>query len=191
MNTLFIDTHYLDIIIILLKNGKVVDKKEVINKKNNSEFIMPTIIKVIDGVKIDEIIIVNGPGSFTGVRLGVTIAKSLAYLLKIPIKTITTLEVMAISNKSYKVAFSDNNGYYLGEFDSDFNKVKEYKYVNNEEFYNNYSDYNTNYYINAEEIYIFLNKRKPTNPHNVNPIYIKKIGVEIDKTSENKWFNIY
>ncbi len=186
MNTLFIDTHYLDIIIILLKNGKVVDKKEVINKKNNSEFIMPTIIKVIDGVKIDEIIIVNGPGSFTGVRLGVTIAKSLAYLLKIPIKTITTLEVMAISNKSYKVAFSDNNGYYLGEFDSDFNKIKEYKYVNNEEFYNNYRDYNTNYYINAEEIYKFLNKRKPTNPHIVNPIYIKKIGVEIDKTSENK-----
>ena len=33
MNTLLIDTHFLDIIIILLKDGKVVDKGEVINKK--------------------------------------------------------------------------------------------------------------------------------------------------------------
>ena len=186
MNTLLIDTHFLDIIIILLKDGKVVDKGEVINKKNNSEYIMPTIIKVIDGIKLDEIIIVNGPGSFTGVRLGVTIAKSLAYLLNIPIKTITTLEVMAISNKSYKVAFSDNNGYYLGEFDSNFNNTKEYKYIDKKAFINNYNEYDTNYNLDAEEIYKFLSKREPTNPHIINPLYIKKIGVEIDKKSDNK-----
>lgn len=186
MNTLLIDTHFLDIIIILLKDGKVVDKGEVINKKNNSEYIMPTIIKVIDGIKLDEIIIVNGPGSFTGVRLGVTIAKSLAYLLNIPIKTITTLEVMAISNKSYKVAFSDKNGYYLGEFNSNFDKRKEYKYIDNKEFINNYNEYDTNYNINAEEIYKFLINRESTNPHIVNPIYVKKIGVENDKKSDNK-----
>lgn len=186
MNTLLIDTHFLDIIIILLKDGKVVDKGEVINKKNNSEYIMPTIIKVIDGIKLDEIIIVNGPGSFTGVRLGVTIAKSLAYLLNIPIKTITTLEVMAISNKSYKVAFSDKNGYYLGEFNSNFDKRKEYKYIDNKEFINNYNEYDTNYNINAEEIYKFLINRESTNPHTVNPIYVKKIGVENDKKSDNK-----
>ena len=186
MNTLLIDTHFLDIIIILLKDGKVVDKGEVINKKNNSEYIMPTIIKVIDGIKLDEIIIVNGPGSFTGVRLGVTIAKSLAYLLNIPIKTITTLEVMAISNKSYKVAFSDKNGYYLGEFNSNFDKRKEYKYIDNKEFINNYNEYDTNYNINAEEIYKFIINRESTNPHIVNPIYVKKIGVENDKKSDNK-----
>ena len=86
MNTLFIDTHLWDIIIVLLHDGLVVKKEEVKNKKNNSEYIFPSIVKVIDGIKLDEIIVVNGPGSFTGVRLGVTIAKTLAYTLNIPIK---------------------------------------------------------------------------------------------------------
>ena len=37
MYTLFIDTHLWDILIYLLKDGKVVDKELVINKKNNNE----------------------------------------------------------------------------------------------------------------------------------------------------------
>ena len=33
MTTLFIDTHLNDILVFLLKDGKCVDKREVINKK--------------------------------------------------------------------------------------------------------------------------------------------------------------
>ena len=108
MYTLFIDTHLWDILIYLLKDGKIVDKELVINKKNNSEYIFPSIIKVIDGIKLDEVVVVNGPGSFTGVRLGVTIAKTLAYTLNIQIKTVTALECMAISNNIYTWNKSQN-----------------------------------------------------------------------------------
>ena len=105
MKTVFIDTHFNDILIVLYNDGLVVDKCEVINKKNNSEYIFPSLVKVIDKVKLDNIIVVTGPGSFTGVRLGVTIAKTLAYTLNIPIRTITSLECMAISSNNKKVAF--------------------------------------------------------------------------------------
>lgn len=51
MTSLLIDTHLNDIKIFLLEDGFVVDKKEVINKKNNSEVLFPTIKEVIDGKK--------------------------------------------------------------------------------------------------------------------------------------------
>ena len=185
MTTLLIDTHLNDILIFLLKDGAIVDKKEVINKKNNNEVLFPTIKEVIDGKNITDVIVVNGPGSFTSVRLGITIAKTLAYTLNIPIKTITSLEVTAISNNKSKVGISDGNGCYLGEFDENYNTIKDYTYVNNSEFINmeNKDDYNLDYKIDAKKVYDFLLNRRPTNAHDVNPIYIKKIGVEIDKKS--------
>ena len=103
MKTLFIDTHLSDIIVFLYEDEKVVKKKKIINKKNNSEFMFSTIVEVIDNQKLDEIIVVNGPGSFTGVRLGVTIAKTLAYTLNISIKTITSLEVAALGSRELTV----------------------------------------------------------------------------------------
>ena len=185
MTTLLIDTHLNDILVFLLKDGSIVDKKKVINKKNNSEVLFPTIKEVIDGKNITDIIVVNGPGSFTSVRLGITIAKTLAYTLNIPIKTITSLEVTAISNNQRKVGISDGNGCYLAEFDENYKALKDYIYVNNSEFINmeNKDDYYLDYKMDAEKVYKFILNKNTTNAHDVNPIYIKKIGVEIDKKS--------
>lgn len=179
MKTLFIDTHFKDINICLYKDGNVVNKCEIINKKNNSEYIFPSLINVIEDSVIDEIIVVIGPGSFTGVRLGVTIAKTMAYCLNVPIKTITSLECIAVSNNLYKVALSDNNGYFLANFDINYHLMGEYIYVNKEEFDNNYSSYNCVTKIDYNKIYNFvINNKENVNPHMVKPIYVKKIGVE-------------
>ena len=183
MKTLFIDTHLNDIYVFLLENGKVVKKSELINKKNNSEYMFPMITEVIDGQNLNEIIIVNGPGSFTGVRLGVTIAKTLAYTLNIPIKTITSLEVMAVSSNSKNVLINDGNGYYVGIFGDNFEKNDDYKYINKSEMLD-ISNYQTEYKIDPEKVYEFLKAKESINSHSVNPIYINKIGVEIDKESK-------
>ncbi len=47
---------------------------------------------------LDAIGVISGPGSFTGVRLGVTIANALAYALKIPIYAIDSLTAQGIKN---------------------------------------------------------------------------------------------
>ena len=178
---LFIDTHLNDVVILLENNGEVFRKSIISDKRQNSTVIMPTIKKVLDGIKPDSIIVVNGPGSFTGVRLGVTIAKTLAYTMEIPIRSITSLEMMAVCLDGEKtVAFSDNNGYYVGTFDKDNNLIGEYIYLSNSE-YNEYSSKHNvitdiSYYY--EKIIGYTLTKKDINPHSANPIYIKKLDVE-------------
>ena len=84
MWSLFIDTHYKNIVIVLYQNEELVD---IVNKevsKDHSVFIMPLLEELLKKNKItvhdlNEIYVCKGPGSFTGIRLCVTIAKTLAY----------------------------------------------------------------------------------------------------------------
>lgn len=180
---LYIDTHLDDIVIILFKEGKIVKEKIVSGEKQNSKLIMPVIKEVIDDEKIESIIVCNGPGSFTGVRLGVTIAKTLAYTMEIPIRTITTLKCLAISLEDgvdKLVAFNDKNGYYVGIFDNDLKLIGNYEYLSNKEFkkYCENYDVKTEITMDYKKIYEYVMKKKTNNPHEVNPFYIKKLDVE-------------
>ena len=178
---LFIDTHLNDIVVILYENGNFIEKRILKDQKQHSEVIMPLIADALDGKNIKSIIVVNGPGSFTGVRLGVTIAKTLAYTLDIPIRTITYLECLAVSSNKNNaiVAFSDNNGYYVGEFINN-EKTKDYSYLSKREF--EIFESNNDVLINVKENYTkiieFALSKDNINPHQVNPIYIKKLDVE-------------
>ena len=179
---LFLDTHLSDVVAIIYNEGKI-EKYEKINSKHQSEVIMPLLASVLDDYTPESIIIVNGPGFFTSVRLGVTIAKTLAYTMNIPIRTITSLECLAISSNisdNKTVAISDNNGYYIGEFNIDNKLIDSYQYLSKSDF-DAYSISNK-VLLNVEEDYkkiieYALNK-KEVNPHEVNPIYIKKLDVE-------------
>jgi len=179
---LFIDTHLNDVIIILSENGRIKKEKKILNEKQNSKIIMPLIKKMLNNEIPESIIVVNGPGSFTGVRLGVTIAKTLAYTLKIPIYTITSLECMALNvgEEDKIVGFSDKNGYYIGIFNDDYTLVGEYEYLSNAEFEEFSNKYNVilDIKINYEKVINYALTKDSINPHIVNPIYIKKIDVE-------------
>ena len=90
MYSLYIDTHDKEIVLCLYKDGKVLDKNIKNSTRNHSDYTMPMLKELLDNIGItvkdlNEILVVNGPGSFTGVRIGVTIAKTLAYTLNIPL----------------------------------------------------------------------------------------------------------
>ena len=123
MYTLFIDTHFQDILIYLFKNNELEIKEEIKNIKSTSTETMPLIVKVLDKANIrindiNKIAVCVGPGSFTGVRIGVTIAKTIAYSLNIPIVTLTSLDLVGlnIDSKSY-VAVKENNGAFIALYD--------------------------------------------------------------------------
>lgn len=186
MYTLFISTFDKIITIGLLKNGKVLDTNIKESTQNHSVYTMPMIERIlnkneVDVKKLSEIIVVNGPGSFTGVRIGVTIAKTFAYTLNIPIKTITSLLAYAVSldsNDKKVITISDMKGKYVGYFDYN-NKVIDYIYLKNSEF-SEYIKDKEKYLVvdnkfDLEKIYKYLLNVESTLSHNVNPIYIKGI----------------
>lgn len=125
LKRLVIDSATPHLYISLLDGEKVIE--EYFQKGNNdhSVTLMPTIEEMFTKNKIsindiNEIIIGVGPGSYTGVRIGVVIAKMFAWTKEIPVKTVSTLALMASSStKDGKVlAMIDarRNNAFMGEF---------------------------------------------------------------------------
>ena len=187
MYSLFIDTHDMDITIALYKDGKVIDTNIKKSERQHSDYTMPMIKEIIERNNLDvhdmgEILVVNGPGSFTGVRLGVTIAKTLAYTLNIPIKTISTMEMYAVSSPDADklVILRDLKGVFCGLF-KDHKLDGEMFYLANANFdeyvkNNHYEDIILeNCEIDFNAVYDYLRNVKAGLAHNTNPIYIKEI----------------
>jgi tRNA threonylcarbamoyl adenosine modification protein YeaZ len=183
--TLFIDTHDKNVLIILYKDGKIINKENLETKNKHSEVAMPTIDKVLKDANVDVsdlggIIVVNGPGSFTGERIAVTIAKTISYALSIPVRTIDALTILALGVDTDKkiVALEDRNGAFVGIFDSVYNTVEPLQYMNKStyiEFKNN-NEVNILVDVDYEKVYEYVMKQKELNPHEVKPLYIKGIS---------------
>ena len=152
---------------------------------------MPTIDKVLSESSINindisNIIVVNGPGSFTGERIAVTIAKTFAYSLKVPIRVIDALTILAlgVDDSSEKiVALEDRNGAFVGKFDSNYKIIDSLQYMN-KSMYSEFKDnnkVNVDIDVDYERVYEFAMTLKELNPHEVKPLYIKGISALNDK----------
>ncbi len=182
MTTLLLDTHTNKIIVVLYKNDKIIVQKDISSEYNHSINTMPILIAALKEANclikdINAIICVNGPGSFTGVRIGVTISKMLAYTLNIPIKTISSLQLKAVSFKHdiIYIGEQEKNGMYMGKFDRENNLIDEYKYYGKDELDNLTIEYKEDIKIDYIQVLNFVNTLENVNPHLVNPLYIKKI----------------
>jgi len=102
LKTLAIDTSTYTLSIGLADGDSILAEQVTNVKKNHSVRVMPAIQALMNEVEImpgdlEKIIVSNGPGSYTGVRIGVTIAKTLAWTLNIPIAAVSGLASLAAS----------------------------------------------------------------------------------------------
>ncbi len=107
MIILAIDTSTDDLSLAILKDDRLAAKFHKKAHRRHSILLVPMIEKLIKKVKlklneIDCFAISVGPGSFTGLRIGVTVVKGLAYALKKRIVAVPTLDVIAYNAKSFK-----------------------------------------------------------------------------------------
>jgi len=71
-------------------------------QRDHAAWVQPTIKKMMEekGIRLKDlgaIAVSKGPGSYTGLRIGLSSAKGLAYALNIPLIAISTLDMMAAS----------------------------------------------------------------------------------------------
>ncbi len=204
MISLFIDTSLNSLSFVICKDDYVISSKKIEKVLKQSSVLMDTIVNSlkennIDKKEIDNIIVLNGPGSFTGVRLGVTVAKTLAWSLGINLYMLSNLEALAI-HSDYKNKLSviyDKKDYsYVGIYNDNkyevYSNIDELPKLESGEIIafetNNYIDellkQNCNLnltYINEYDYLKVVNyalKTKPVNVHLAEPVYLKKIDAE-------------
>ena len=144
---------------------------------------------------INNIIVVNGPGSFTGIRIGVTVAKMLAWCGNIKISTVSELEVLASDPNQYTASLIDaRRGYvYAGLYDKDGKNIIKDQHIKLTDFMIMLKKYK-DVVIVSNDTFEIDNLNKPClnidkiverhlndegqNPHGINPQYLKLTEAE-------------
>lgn len=135
MKILLADTSSSVCITGLADEEKIICENSLDNGKTHSENFMPLIEKTITESNIslddvDYIATVAGPGSFTGIRIGIASIKAIAEVKNIKIVSINSLLSLAgneYGKEDYICSLIDarNDQVYMGVFDKDLNRQEE------------------------------------------------------------------
>ena len=165
--------------------------KNIISHNNHSENIIGVIeeglnlnsFKLLD---FDKVVVGYGPGSYTGLRVGMVVAKMAAYCAKIPLYVVSSLSFVAsnhfINDGVYAVYNIAKKGHCYTKVVKVVNKeiteVVEDKFMTNEEFNDLVKEYNAtiidseNYQINEDVIINLSNE--VADLHEIVPNYLRK-----------------
>lgn len=202
MISLFIDTSSSTTTLALFREFNEI----VLAQENNMHDVSANIMVLLDNLlgnakikleDIKKIFVVNGPGSFTGLRIGVTIAKTLAWSLRVPVIPVSSLEVLASTNfdADYIIPYIDaRRGYVFSAiYDCNLDKLIDNQYIHIDSLLS---------YLISNKKYVFVSRDRlglePTifpdvniskviskhwndtgvNPHTLIPNYLKKTEAE-------------
>ena len=200
MKCLLLDTSSSNVLVALIENNKIIYEYR---KKVDSDLASKILTIIDNGLKecnskindIDKIFVANGPGSFTGVRIGVTVAKNIAWSLDKDVIPISSLEILATTNtnKKYLVPMIDarRDNVFAGIYDKNLNLIKSDKLINIKELikktnndyeFISYDDIKINgvikKYIDIIKIINHHINDTNINPHKLNPRYLKLTEAE-------------
>lgn len=198
MKYLFIDSATATLVVAIVIDGKITYIYNKIAGKDMSSNIMPVLDEAFKQSKItpkdiDKIFAVTGPGSFTGIRVGLTVSKTMAWALKIPIVPISSLEVIASGSESQiNIPMIDaRRGYvYAGIYDNALNVIKKDAHTLLEDIKEkgeriSYDEIaQTKPKIDILKIIKKHENDKGVNPHKANPKYLKL--TEAEEKLQNK-----
>lgn len=177
MISLFIDTSLANVSISIIRDGVMISGLSENIPNEHSKYATSYVKRVIDDAGIDandvdKIFVVNGPGSFTGVRIGVTIAKTYGYLINKGIIPVSSLKSLAISSKHDGIVMSvisaNRNNYYVGIYDNEYNEVIDEQFVSVNRLLELMDEYNS---------YIVSNDFNVVGKYKFNKVNLDMVGI--------------
>lgn len=115
MLTLCVDTSYKYLSCALIKDNQILASHDEICFKKQSERLFVVLHEMLIETNkllldIDSVCITNGPGSYTGVRIAMTMAKTIASIRKLRLFTISTLQLYAANRPNTMVLMDARAG---------------------------------------------------------------------------------
>jgi tRNA threonylcarbamoyladenosine biosynthesis protein TsaB len=100
MNILALDTSGATASVAVVEDGYLIGEISLRHGKTHSQKVIPMIEALLDMLDVKKqdihlLAVANGPGSFTGVRIGVVTIKAMAYALNVPIVEVSSLMSLA------------------------------------------------------------------------------------------------
>lgn len=94
--------------VCLSKDDRPVREKQLTSQREHASFLHTTIKDLMneEGISLNDLSavgVISGPGSYTGLRVGLSAAKGICFALKLPLITVNTLEWMAHSAQNEAV----------------------------------------------------------------------------------------
>ena len=187
MYSLIIDSSTKILYVCLVKDKNIVFEKYLEGNKDHAKNIVHYVdlsLKEngIEAKDLDEVVCGYGPGSYTGVRMAVTVAKMLAVFMQKPLYTVSSLKLMASAKRGVVKTTIDarrgnvfgciidtiNNKYIVEEGHYEAKALDEEKYdytVTDDEFI-------------VDPIYVLNNKELVKEPHLLIPNYLRETEAE-------------
>jgi tRNA threonylcarbamoyl adenosine modification protein YeaZ len=161
--------------------------------QRQSEYMIPELDKLLSKYnvsrdEIKEVMVAKGPGSYTGVRIAITIAKTIATALDAKLYAVSSLRVQkACKNPSICLINARSGRSYIGVYEDD--KVLLDDQIMKNEDVLNYIKEHPNYSVcgdvkylglegvisnNIQEMLNLKNVLEPVNPLSLKPVYMKE-----------------
>ena len=204
MKILGIDTSSNASSVALIEDNKLICEYTVNTKTTHSQKLMPMIenmlsISEVNIKEIDAIAICIGPGSFTGLRIGMATAKAISHVNNLPIIGVNSLEILAgnmnlCDKKICSILDAQRTQVYMGQYKFENNELVELKgvdVVEIDELIEELKNTNEEWIIVGEAVYKYEEKIKavsniniPAPSHNVSKAS-SLCSIAIDKYKNN------
>lgn len=130
MISLVMDTSNSYLAVGLYQDNMCLEAFQEKGSRRQSEKAIPTLKEVLDRHDItlkdvNEMIITSGPGSYTGVRVAMTIAKTLAAVSDVKIKSVSSLAAYAGMNQALSVIDARGHKVFVGVYENGLPLIKE------------------------------------------------------------------